>query len=68
MFAGGGSSRFTIFEFPLCLAQIVYLCREVFLYFITYCVVGELRACRDKQVFLRRSLLDLLLTKSEDGS
>ena len=68
MFGGGGSSCFTFFEFPLCLAQIVYLCREVFLYFIRYCVVGELRAWGDKHFFLRCSLLDLLLTKSEDGS
>ena len=68
MFGGGGSSRFTSFEFTLCLAQIVYLCREASLYLLTYCVVGELRVCGDKQVFLRRSLLDISLTKSEDGS
>ena len=32
MVGGEGSGRFTVFEFPLCLAQIVYLCREAFLY------------------------------------
>ena len=47
MIDGEGSSRFTVFEFPLCLAQILYLCREAFLYLITYCVVGILRAYAD---------------------